>query len=205
MCAHQDKGYKACRKTFWDHLGHLCRDHRVSFLAGDFNMALFATPRQMGARYIEARCWGPYAWRTTSGMGAVAGSTPPAVAGEVRFDSMGLFAIGAAPSVAPWLSTQVLAGVHTEKRLECFPKGQGYEAKSYVGGIERVEDCLTTRGDSTNKMSAPTHGDGDDPPPHPHIKQKPINHNIWDTGDAFFRAGAHMPLLFFIGDRSRRS
>ena len=32
-----------------------------------------------------------------------------------------------------------------------------------------------------------------------------MNKDMWDKGNELFAAGAHMPLLFFIGDRSRRS
>ena len=83
MCARQDRGYCQAHEEFWGHVAHLCKDTRVSSLGGDVNLALFATPRQMATRYIEARCLGSYAFRQQGGMGAAASSTSPAVAGGI--------------------------------------------------------------------------------------------------------------------------
>ena len=81
LCAHQDKGYSEAHEEFYGHVAHICRNHRVSLLGGDFNVALFATPHQMATRYIEARFLGPYAFRRIGGMVAAASSTSPAVEG----------------------------------------------------------------------------------------------------------------------------
>ena len=148
-CAPQDKGYCADHDAFFKHLAYMCKTYRVSFLAGDFNMALFAVPHQMRTHYMEIRDLGSYAWLTR-------GDLRTEMQGQVRLDSMGLFAIGPAPSVEPWLSMSVLAGVHAEKKLEVFDKGQGFEYKSYVGGMNRVDDFLN-KTNELNKQAERSH------------------------------------------------
>ena len=178
----------------------MIRRNDVLFLGGDFNMALFVVPGQMWSRSLETRWCGSYAWRKAGS----ATSRSPAVAGPLHLDSMGFFAIGPAPRVEPWISMQALSDEHSEKHLETFPNGQGYEASSYCGGMKSIKECLTGRWSTPPQTSADLHGDGPDPP-HPHIKQKRIRKDLWDIGNQLFAAGAHMPLLFFIGEQGRRS
>ena len=129
--AQQDKGYSKGHAKLFDVLADFCKKCRVSFLGGDFNMALFVVPEQMWSRSLETRWCGSYAWRKADS----ATSSSPAVAGQLRFDSMGFFALGPAPRVEPWISMLVLSDEHSQKHLETFPNGQGYEASSYCGGM----------------------------------------------------------------------
>ena len=87
-CAQQGKGHTREYAKFFDTLAEDCKTYRVSFLAGNFNMALFVVPQEMWARSLECRWCGSYAWRKRE-CGPYA--WPPAVAGEVHFDSMVLF------------------------------------------------------------------------------------------------------------------
>ena len=72
----------------------------------------------------------------------------------------------------------------------------GYEAKSY-GGMDLV---LQVMDEATNTA---THGDGERTLPK--ILQKVVKWQWWDATGALLFGGAHMPLLFFIGNQSRRS
>ena len=48
-------------------------------------------------------------------------------------------------------------------------------------------------------------GYGDEEALLPHIKQKAIRPEVWDATGHLSGRGAHMPVLFYVGDRSRRS
>ena len=148
--------------------------------------------------------WRPLFWAPGCGARSTAthssGKGIPGLQG-VRFDSMGLYAVVPVPSLTRWITPPMLTshGYETREFPE-FRKSQGYEAQSYGGG------CLATRSFApkpTGWLEAEdTHGDGETLPP---VKQKLPKCQVFDAVGNLLTKGAHMPLLFYIGDKSRRS
>ena len=158
----------------------------VCFMGGDFNMSLFEVTKTLRARDIDAQFLGSYAWRQiTRGRGV------PGLPG-CRYDSLGFFAVQPTISVTRTLTLPSLRGSGGRK-LDEFENVQGYPASAYLGGESAIEAAFEDH----------THGDGEAmlPP----ITQKALRPKVWDATGHLHSKGGHMPLLFYVGARSRRS
>ena len=155
-------------------------------------MALFCAQDELRSRGLWATFLGSYAWRqeVTRGGGAV---EEPGLAG-CRYDSLGLFALKPVSTFSRLLTVPTLRG-EGAKNLQAFDIMQGYKATAYQGGEQKI---LAAYGDTVGY----THGDGDSLP---HIKQKALQTQIWDATGRLRGHGAHMPLLFYVGEKSGRS
>ena len=169
--------------------------HRVSFIGGDFNMALFQAEETMRERGLEAVFLGSYAWREKITRGS--GESPVPGLGGARYDSLALFAVEPVSTLTRVISPSMLRG-EGESALHEFvqKKAQGYQAHSYKGGEVAILAAFEPWGPST-------HGSGDNPLPH--IKQKVLRPEVWDATGILSGRGAHMPLLWYVGDISGRS
>ena len=183
----KESGFVSCSNDFWTAVAAAIKRHNVSFLGGDFNMALFDTQFQMRKHRIDATFLGSYVWLDQNTRGG--GATDQLQ--DCRYDSLGLFAVTAVSSVQRFLVPDELRKDDKEK-LQTFVEGQGYPATSYMGGQRAIGAAFTI-----------THGGGD-PESMPRIKQKVISAQNWDKPNILFASGAHMPLLFYVGGRSHR-
>ena len=183
----------------------MVREHNVTFIGGDFNMALFTAKGTLDARGVQSTFLGSYAWRQLSEATCCGGESVPVQGFEgVRFDSLGLFAVGPVSSVIRAITPQITP-LQGEFSTHLKDKGQGYAAASYVPdmdeeGIKRVfapapAFISSEAGEQVTSVC---------------IKQKMTKFNIFiedDKGkrETLLSKGAHMPLLFFWGSESRRS
>ena len=182
----QAKGYQEYWEELWDKMASMVKQHEVTFIGGDFNLALFVAKGHLELRGVRSTFLGSYAWRQIS---ETTHLPEPGFAG-VRFDSIGLFAVGAVTSVARWITPEITP-----------PPGpvgyrQGYVASSY-GGENAVKTAFASpvvvcaAGEEETCVV---------------IKQKPPSFNIcYPSPKSLLGKGAHMPLLFFWGGESRRS
>ena len=179
-------GFQSCSDDFWAALVGAIRRHSVTFVGGDFNMSLLTVVFELRKHNVGATFLGSHVWleHNTRGRGASDRLT------DCRFDSLGLFAVTAVTAISRAL---VSADLRTGNNLQEHVKGQGYPATSYLGGMKAVDAAFLS-----------THGRGVSDAL-PHIKQKAICAEAWDAPNALFASGAHMPLLFYIGDRSYRT
>ena len=93
----------------------------------------------------------------------------------------------------------VWADLQDEEKLDRWDQGaQGYAAESYIGQLAAIERCFT----SGPAEQDATHGGG---VALPFVKNKALNPRVWDAPNVLLQSGGHMPLLFYIGDRSNRS
>ena len=183
----QANGYKPHWELVWDTLASMVKKHDVTFIGGDFNMALFAAKGQLAVRSVTSTFLGSYAWRQSSETTQVA---QQGFAG-VRFDSMGLFAVGAVTSVSRWITPEITP---LQADFITTLKGQGYVPSSY-GGENAVRQAfapavmVSEAGDEQTSVV---------------IKQKTPTFHLFiedETGtpESLLGKGAHMPLLFFWG------
>ena len=190
----QAKGYQPYWGEVWDTIASMVKKHEVTFIGGDFNMALFAAKGQLAVRSVTSTFLGSYAWRHTSETTHV----PQQGFAGVRFDSMGLFAVGAVTSVSRWITPEITPPPGVE--FTTFEKGQGYVAKSY-GGENAVRAAFASpvlgcvAGHEETSVV---------------IKQKLLSFHLFvedtdGTPKSLLGKGAHMPLLFYWGSKSRRS
>ena len=182
-------------------------EHNVNFIGGDFNMALFKTQRELQKRGVNTVFLGSWAWRQKEN-----GVPVPGFAG-VRFDSMGLFAVGEVtqvPNFTRWIKPSMLTGKEvtwdtgSQDRLPEFFKSAGFAASSY-GGEELVKSHFMT---STSERMPPTHGDGEYR--FPRILQKKPRHEITDAfpdnrHENIIARGVHCPCTWFVGQKSWRA
>ena len=190
----QASGFSSCWKPWWDAVAAAIRRAGVTFLAGDFNMALFDTADTLREYGIEAVFLGGYAWREldTRGRGV------PGLAG-VSFDSLGLFALEPVSTFQRLLTVDMFTGA-SQDMLDTYANphaAQGYTSNTYVGE-HNERKVLAAYADP----EANTHDCGDRLP---HIRQKRLNPDVWDALGALMGHGAHMPLIFFVGNRGRRT
>ena len=124
-----------------------------------------------------------------------------------RFDSLGLFAVKKVIGFERLLTVAVLEG-GGENDLHEFQDAQGYPSSAYLGGhqaiIEALDDCgVVTHGGGAASSSWDDQTEVEQVLPF--VKQKAIDPRVWDAPGRLRGHGAHMPLLFFVGDRSLRS
>ena len=81
-------------------------------------------------------------------------------------------------------------------KLDEFKLAQGYPASAYLGGEPKILAAF-------QDQRCNTHGDG--VAELAHIKQKALRPEVWDATGHLKGHGAHMPLLFYVGDLPRRS
>ena len=184
----EERGFQECSDDFWAAVASAIKRHNVSFMGGDFNMALLSAGAELHKRGVDVSFLGSYVWleRNTRGGGA------PDRLHDCRYDSLGLFAATAVSTIARILEpTDLRSG---EKLVEFKKdKGQGYASTSYLGGLRAIDRAFNI-----------THGRGDGDAM-PHIKQKMISAQAFDAPNVLFAGGAHMPLLFYVGERGHRT
>ena len=146
--------------------------------------------------------------------------------GDVRCDSCGIFILGDGYKVKLALSEESL---RSGQGLPEFPAGQGYGMHSYLGGMGAAERTLQStldasaeaetnwkehvagkrsskgKGKAPGRTQAPTgwgatawHGTV-------RVTQKTARIDKFDPLWILFKSGAHMPLIVFVGNHSRRS
>ena len=115
----------------WTAIAGAIRLHNVSFLGGDFNMALFQVKDTLRQEGVEATFLGSYAWRQLDTCGG--GAVPVPDYSGCRFDSLALFALKPVPAFARLYTTPTLRG-NGMTALDESEQSQGYPAASYVGG-----------------------------------------------------------------------
>ena len=197
--APEESGFASAWNEFWDATADAVKRANAQFLGGDFNMALFVAAEELGQRGVEATFLGSYQWRKADTRGSGGSAQPPALTGQpglegVRYDSLGLFAIAPVTTFSRLHSVAALRGDGAVP-LRAFEEGQGYKASAYIGGEASI---LRALGD----VYGNTHGGG---VPLPYINQKALCPEVWDAPGRFLGRGAHMPLLFYVGERSARS
>ena len=204
----QATGFEKAWDAFWTAVVATIKRHNVTFVGGDFNMALFKVVGTLAARGIKATFLGSYAWRQSGG-----GSGRE----TARFDSLGLFAVKKVSTVARLITMPSIHG-HGDVQLHEFENAQGYPWTSYLGGDAAIRASFSlastagkgTRGSGAassraGPAAATATGDDEEEFVLPHIKQKAIVPEVWDAPGGLRGRGAHMPLLFYVGDRSHRS
>ena len=166
----------------------LIKRDNVAFVGGDFNMALFQVRNMLREHDIDATFLGSYVWRAVTRGRGEAGLP------GCRYDSLGLFAVVPVSNFTRLIRVPMLQGDGATE-LDEFETCQGYPESSYLGGQEAILANFT-------QPRHDIHGGGDDLPD---IKQKRLRPEVWDATGHLMGHGAHMPLLFYVGDRSRRS
>ena len=173
---------------FWAKVAGAAMRDGVSFIGGDFNMALFSAAEELHKHGLNAVFLGSYAWRVqdTHGGGAALET--------VRYDSLGCFAVEPVSSIARLITPAMLHGQWGD-RLHEFTTAQGYNADAYVGKQAAILKAFEPLPDGTR-------GGGDELPP---IRQRPLYPGAWDATQRLHNHGAHMPVMFFVGKNSGRS
>ena len=184
----EDSRFQADWDPFWAAVTAAVKRNNVSFVGGDFNMALFQGQSMLREGGVDATFLGSYAWLHTDTRGGGAGT---GTLQQCRFDSLGLFAVCPVSTVSRLFGPNE---VRSGQGMREFGDGQGYPHHSYVGGLDAVIEAFKL-----------TRGSGERAHALPHIKQKALNPDVWDAPGRLFVGGGHMPLLFYVGDRSLRT
>ena len=160
-------------------------------------MALFAVEKELHYRGIQVVFLGSYVWRmqdNTRGRGGRAGFD------SARFDSLGLFCVKKVRWVTRFITLPAILRTDDKVKLHVFREAQGYPCSSYLGDRPAIEEYC--------KEHVHTHGDDEDAAaeePLPCIRQRILDPEMWDAPGELAAHGAHMPLLFFVGDRTHRT
>ena len=177
------------------------RRHNVTFVGGDFNLALFKVKDVLAIRGIDCTFLGSYAWRQN----IIGGGGQPGWE-NARFDSLGLFAVKKVSTFARLITMPAIHGHGEGHQLHEFNAAHEYHCSSYLGGEKALTAAFSDTGTRTHGRGAAAAAAGDDEEEVlPHIKQKALLPEVWDAPKALCGRGAHMPLLFYVGDRSARS
>ena len=188
------RGFHAAYDCFFDSTAVASRRNNITFVGWDFNMALFVVGKELRARGIEVVFLGSYVWRehdSTLGGGGRAGFE------GARFDSLGMFSVKGVARVTRFITLPIIEGTDDDKKLHEFKSAQGYPSSSYLGGQEAIEGTFAEH--------VLTHVDGAVEEPLPCTRQKVISPEVWGAPNHLAERGAHMPLLFFVGERGHRS
>ena len=138
-----------CSDDFWAAVAGAIKRHNVSFLGGDFNMALFDTAFQLRKHRVDATFLGSHVWLDQNAHG---GGAPDQLQ-DCRHDSLGLFAVTAVSTISRFLVPAELRkdekaklqrfekGPHTEKRapIRRPQSTRKAPARERKGGEERRE------------------------------------------------------------------
>ena len=113
----------------------------------------------------------------------------------VYFDSLGLFALQPIEDLRRLHNLdnlQLDAVLPPGQHLREFLKAEGYSERSYLGRGEAIEAAYRsdTRGGGVEWPRATV----------PMIKQKALIPEFWDATGSVRGHGAHMPLLFYVGN-----
>ena len=190
LTAKKETGFAHGHLQFWEELASTIVQHRVRILAGDFNMSLWVVARELRKRGVQTHFAAAYAWVDVG-------------SGEARSDSCGIFLIGPVVSSRPlWGPHVFLAHPHGADELPTFLKGQGYKLGSFLpkGAVAGVEVALAEN--FAPSMEGRRTRDWEVLPP---AVQKEVGVEKFDPNQLLFRAGAHMPLLVFLGGKGRRT
>ena len=145
---------------------------------------------------------------------------------QLKLDSCGIFIVGGASSVSLWHGpnvyeklTPLVSGIvapiledaderedapaeapaQDNKAFDVLQNGPGFELTCYLPKGNQQASLRTT-------LTASVEADGaKDWEPLPTTREKMCGASIFDRSDTLLRAGAHMPLMVFLWQRSRRS
>ena len=137
-------------------------------------------------------------------------SRPPVAmrqpADEVRYDSCGIFALSPFELVERALDPNLVRGDGVD-RLREFVRGQGYPISSYTRGAAAWQEtmAMTTAAVAAAVKAKSELSSSDPSAVMPRCREKHADPSIFDSVDKLFRGGAHVPLMVFVGQRSRRS
>ena len=98
--------------------------NNVSFVGGDFNMALFVAKDELKAYGIDAVFLGSYAWRQKDTRGSGVEGLP-----GCRYDSLALFAVRLVSTISRLLRQAALRGIGA-RDLDEFEDAHGYPSSS---------------------------------------------------------------------------
>ena len=65
--SNQVNGWTRCWEPLWKNIADMVKMHRVTFIGGDFNLALFTAKGAMRKEGVEATFLGSWAWRHIDG------------------------------------------------------------------------------------------------------------------------------------------
>ena len=181
--------------SLWENIARMVRDHNIEVIGGDFGMALFKARGALQHLGVQATFLGSWAWRQLRDNRG-GGEAIPGIEG-LRFDSLGLYAVVPVQSCQRLITPAMLSSTQTPQTPDfCeFEKGPGCGAAS-CGGAALVKDEFEP------VVTGRTH---DAEQPLPPVKQKAVTFLIFDGEDRLLTKEAHMPLLFFVGERGKRS
>jgi hypothetical protein len=202
------KGFAETHDRFWDDIASVVTDFGINLILADMNMSFLLVVENLRRRNIECDLGAWYAWQLASTT-------------TVRLDSCGIWLIGGCKKVSLQLTKDHLLGraaqggqargsadpapdataqgdtvVVTARALQEFSGGQGYPCTSYLphDSVQRMR-CIDSTFTQTKDLK-----DNSWIAPVPPWKQKLVNVAKFDPDDLLFKAGAHMPLLGFLGD-----
>ena len=227
------KGMASGANTFYEGLFALLIRTQPDFIGGDFNMGLFNFPKELDDAAVRIRtkhrivpvCLASYVWRVgepsmiaevdgddddeddAAAVAALpaASSSPAAVpTNALRFDSCGIFALGGASIVRRSFTPAVADGGEASGKVPAFRRGQGYEAKSYVGGVAAFRRLMDVAPVLPAVVGMPKEWASsgcvreDTRISLPKCSQKLCKPDKWDFRSLLFEGGGHMPLMIFI-------
>ena len=219
MTAKKAAGLAQAHTTFFQNLYQMLVESQVKIMSGDFNMSVFQVVSILRSMGLTIDLGAIYPWRKVD---------QP----NERCDSCAIFLIGGCQKINLKFSlltfTQVAAnaaaavaaptdadanaaaqtqgsnhGCGSDHELAVFQEGQGYPLTSYLPPNRRqfahvLREMFTFSSDIDQRLLSA-------PDLLPKWKQKLVDLDLFDPNDRFFRSGAHMALLGYLGNVPSRS
>ena len=205
--AKKHQGFADAHQLFFRELYLMLVRWRVRILSGDWNMSVFqviSILRQMG---LIIDLGAIYPWKEVGNPATFSDSSAIFLIGgcqQIRLPfSLASFgcrgSCSGGSSVAPADGEQDRSqGSGSIRELDVFEKGQGYDLTSYLPKDRRqFENALQAMFIVSTDIDPQLN---ESQTLLPKWKQKLVRTTMFDPNDEFFRAGAHMPLLGFLGN-----
>ena len=225
LTAKRDSGFGKSHDDFWGELATTLKDTGSRILAGDFNMSIFKVVpalREHGL-IVDMVAWFPWLKNDgtlkldSCGIFVVGGAARISLYNTLRVfetsqatqeNSRGsglssLTAIAEEKASASESGSEVSVEEQPKQpepeRLSRFNAGAGYDLTCYLPKKKQLEAVRASLTRSALQK--------DDPSLNllPHCKEKRCDAKMFDPNQMLFRAGAHMPLIVFVGEKSRRT
>ena len=113
----------------------IARENQCRLIAGDWNMAMFNVPDELGKRGMPTAFLGSHLWKIP------AGGSANRAKDQCRFDSLGLFVVTPITRIERLFHVRdILAD---GDKLEELPEqiGAGHAHKCYLGGLNKIVEC----------------------------------------------------------------
>ena len=210
--AKKHTGFAEAHQTFWKELYAMIVLHEVNIMSGDFNMSVFLVISILRSMGLIIDLGAIYPWKQTNRERPFSDSCAIFLIGGCQRISLqcslasysdhggGSGSASGSAQVAPADAEQ---GGGSNQELAVFNKGQGYDLTAFLPSDRKafakvLEEMFTVSTDIDPALNTS---------PHllPKWKQKLVQRTMFDPNDEFFRSGAHMPLLGFLGNNSNRS